>query len=637
MEKGKRVSKIPGDTWDLGQGNGGQLHVLLEKGGNAPTSSTLQVNTVITGDQTLTSNGTPFSVTVGTGYTPDDYKTGLDNSNYTYTFVKAERNSDKGLFKLTASISNGTTYTDSKFRQFFPASGENVVTVYYTAKSKAAPTPKPDKPTANDIPGIVGNGAVQVHCTNSTANHTEISYSLKPNSYTVSEVEGDATNGYTCTITVQSDEYVSAYNKTYSGHTLDGSPTGTIKLKWNENKWKVDSGVPVVFNVKCENQTPDKPNPPEPENTSKPFIELTGEKAVKVKCTTAEATHADIEKSYGLKPGSYTIGNVEVTAEGGYTCDITVRPEQYVADYVSDPGHTLDPTGQTGTITLKWEPNLGNDGIGTWKVDRGVPVEFKVVCAPVVDPSKPEKPSDDEVKTLLGGVYVVTIDCTNDKVTHENKTYGLLTGGFSVGDVEGDKENGYTVNVTVTPDAYVTQYSKDIDEKHNLSPEEQGNLIITLKCKGKGSAWEIVPFTTKTYTVVCETGVTDKVTVSFDSNGGTAVAPQTINKGEKATRPANPTMDGYTFVNWYLDGEVYDFNTPVTEDITLHAQWKKNDDNPGQDPNPDPSPKPSPKPNPGGHDHGGSTVVVPITVYMPPKTGDMPFWYSIAQFFGLVK
>ena len=115
---------------------------------------------------------------------------------------------------------------------------------------------KPTKPTDDAIPGIVDNDAVKVHCTNSAANHTEISYSLKPNSYTVSEVEGDATNGYTCTITVQSDEYVSAYNKTYSGHTLDGSPTGTIKLKWNENKWKVDSGVPVVFNVKCDNTQP---------------------------------------------------------------------------------------------------------------------------------------------------------------------------------------------------------------------------------------------------------------------------------------------------------------------------------------------------------------------------------------------
>ena len=156
MEKGKRVSKMPGDTWDLGQGNGGQLHVLLEKGGNAPTSSTLQVNTVITGDQTLTSNGTPFSVTVGTGYTPDDYKTGLDNSNYTYTFVKAERNSGTGLFKLYAS-SNGTTYTDIKLRQFFPASGANVVTVYYTAKTLMKPTPSADPTPTPNIPWVPGH------------------------------------------------------------------------------------------------------------------------------------------------------------------------------------------------------------------------------------------------------------------------------------------------------------------------------------------------------------------------------------------------------------------------------------------------------------------------------------------------
>ena len=124
------------------------------QGPDGGSTATLQVNTVITGDQTLTSNGTPFSVTVGTGYTPDDYKTGLDNSNYTYTFVKAERNSGTGLFKLYAS-SNGTTYTDIKLRQFFPASGANVVTVYYTAKTLMKPTPSADPtptPSADPTP-----------------------------------------------------------------------------------------------------------------------------------------------------------------------------------------------------------------------------------------------------------------------------------------------------------------------------------------------------------------------------------------------------------------------------------------------------------------------------------------------------
>ena len=461
---------------------------------------------------------------------------------------------------------------------------------------------------------------------NST-NHIYAQWEGEGTYYTITYKDGDNTVGTDAVLAGEPTTAMGALTK--EGSTFKGwSETKGGTVKYSAGEEFTPNGNMTLYAV-WENTAPQKPSDNDISN-------IVGSGAVNVECVTPGSGHG--VKTYGLIAGSYDVGKVEGDATTGYTCDITVNPDEYVKAYNTDikVNHTLASESQnTGTITLKWEPNLGNDGIGTWKVDRGVPVEFKVVCAPVDDPLKPEKPSDDDVKKLLGDV--VTIDCTNSKVTHEDKTYGLLSGGFSVGDVQGDKEHGYTVNVTVTPDAYVTQYSKDIGEEHNLSPEGQDNLIITLMCAGKGSEWEIVPPTTKTYTVVCGTGVIDMVTVSFNSNGGTAVAPQTIAKGGKATKPANPTMDGYTFVNWYLDGEVYDFSKPVNENITLNAQWKKNDDNPGQDPNPDPSPKPSPKPNPGGHDHGGSTVVVPITVYIPPKTGDMPFWYSIAQFLGLVK
>ena len=68
---------------------------------------------------------------------------------------------------------------------------------------------------------------------------------------------------------------------------------------------------------------PTKPNPPTPENTSKPFIELTGEEAVKVHCTNDNANHDD--KSYGLMHDGYTVGDVQGNKENGYTCDITVK------------------------------------------------------------------------------------------------------------------------------------------------------------------------------------------------------------------------------------------------------------------------------------------------------------------------
>ncbi|MCF2660767.1 S-layer homology domain-containing protein, partial [Pseudoflavonifractor phocaeensis] len=65
-------------------------------------------------------------------------------------------------------------------------------------------------------------------------------------------------------------------------------------------------------------------------------------------------------------------------------------------------------------------------------------------------------------------------------------------------------------------------------------------------------------------------------TVTFDSKGGSAVAAQTIEEGQKATKPADPTKDGYTFKGWTLNGSAYDFSTPVTDNITLVATWQKN-------------------------------------------------------------
>ncbi len=61
--------------------------------------------------------------------------------------------------------------------------------------------------------------------------------------------------------------------------------------------------------------------------------------------------------------------------------------------------------------------------------------------------------------------------------------------------------------------------------------------------------------------------------VSYDSKGGSDVPAETVKEGEKATEPADPTREGFDFDGWYLGGEKYDFDTPVTSDITLTAKW----------------------------------------------------------------
>lgn len=63
------------------------------------------------------------------------------------------------------------------------------------------------------------------------------------------------------------------------------------------------------------------------------------------------------------------------------------------------------------------------------------------------------------------------------------------------------------------------------------------------------------------------------VSVTFTADDGSTLDAQKVLRGQKATTPTDPTQTGYTFGGWYNGTEVYDFNQPVTEPITLTAKW----------------------------------------------------------------
>lgn len=70
----------------------------------------------------------------------------------------------------------------------------------------------------------------------------------------------------------------------------------------------------------------------------------------------------------------------------------------------------------------------------------------------------------------------------------------------------------------------------------------------------------------------------EKVKVTFNSNKGTKVAEQEIDKNGKVKKPAAPTRDDYTFKGWFTDEELtkpFDFDTQITKDTTLYAKWEK--------------------------------------------------------------
>ena len=112
---------------------------------------------------------------------------------------------------------------------------------------------------------------------------------------------------------------------------------------------------------------------------------------------------------------------------------------------------------------------------------------------------------------------------------------------------------------------------------------------------------------------------TPTYTVTFDSQGGSAVDPQTVEHGELATEPTDPTKTGHTFGGWYKESgctNAWDFDTDkVTSDVTLYAQWTINSytvtfDKNGGDTEADPMIKPA--------THGGNVGTLPEA---PTRTG----------------
>ena len=64
--------------------------------------------------------------------------------------------------------------------------------------------------------------------------------------------------------------------------------------------------------------------------------------------------------------------------------------------------------------------------------------------------------------------------------------------------------------------------------------------------------------------------------VTFDSDGGTDIESQMVNEGDIAIEPNVPQKPGYIFKEWQLNGTLYDFNTPIDNDIELKATYISN-------------------------------------------------------------
>ena len=331
--------------------------------------------------------------------------------------------------------------------------------------------------------------------------------------------------GKSATFTVNATE-PTRENYTFKGWSTNENAT-TAEYKGNDKiTISTNTTLYAVWEANTQPETP--PEPPKPDNT--PAIPGLTElnKVVKVKCKTAPKSHE--EKTFGFNWFSCQVGEV-INDNNEYFCTITVLPDEYVTTYnvMHYPGHTLDPDGQKDTLTLKW-----NATAKQWENTKSnkLPITFTVKCE-TVEPTKPDKPGEGVILDLINKIKVQCIANTDPK--HPEKGYDPIEGSYDVGEVSGDKEKGYTCDITVKPEKYVEKYNDDVTgTKHTLAAGE-GNKTVTLKYDNATGKWTIdsgVPVVLK---VKCDNtqppldgNITIEVSKVWHDDGGTAKKPEKI-------------------------------------------------------------------------------------------------------------
>lgn len=127
-------------------------------------------------------------------------------------------------------------------------------------------------------------------------------------------------------------------------------------------------------------------------------------------------------------------------------------------------------------------------------------------------------------------------------------------------------------NVDYTVNAVTTKLQVPQDVSYTLVYSKAGYTTKTITL----TATEIANYQTTPLVVVLTPNGTVTRTVSFNSNGGSTVASQTVTSGGVAATPANPSRTGYTFAGWYSNSgltTLFSFSAPITADITLYAKW----------------------------------------------------------------
>ena len=431
-------------------------------------------------------------------------------------------------------------------------------TLYAVWEENTPPTDKPAKPTENDVTGVV----VDIVCVTTTGTHVMVNYPLgypTDAQHTIGEVVSDGAGGYICPVTVRTAWFVQqASDLVWKVQHTKTASTITFNLTYDKNS---ETWVKPAANPRIEathEVTPDEPG------DTKPDFEK--EKAkIRVQCVEWPSQHDPYTKNYGILPDAYKdLGMKKV--EGTYFYTIELDRAKYIAQFDKDIGkpHTDTEPNEKTYIEWRWEN-------GAWHLiggPDGVDADIKVKCGQTETP--PAAPTADELKELE---MAVQVKCVVDDSQQHKEAYGLLgkcDADYFVGAPKKDGDD-WLCEISYDPDLYVAEFNTTFQ---NLKHVQNDEKIVSVTLIWDDGSWQL-----KTQGSV---HVTEEYTVTFNAYGGFPTPDeQHVKSGEKAVLPAEPTLKGYTFAFWYLGDDeqnatAYDFNTPVTENITLTAKWNIN-------------------------------------------------------------
>lgn len=392
----------------------------------------------------------------------------------------------------------------------------------------------PAQPTPLDEAGVkalLGENAVQIICTNEQIGHGSKTFGLIDGTFTVHQ------SNNRCEVVINSfSPYVNEFNAAVSvpagTHITDNSMAGQnrtkINLVWSDGKWTA-ADAPAKYHVLCSSQ------PAEPTAPGEGDLENI-EKLVRIVCDR----NIHDAKEYGVIAGSCEFGDIDMTGDVP-TCPVTIQAAEYVKAYNGTIGveHTI--TGDTERLLiLAWDANNN-----VWRPMTDTPVTFTVICPPA-------KPGAEDLAKLEAPVEVV---CTTKPETHTAAPFSLIEGTYTVGDVSGNETDGYTCDIIITADEYVTKYNTDFG-KHTLT----GDNTKPLTLKYVEGRWVVND--PVTFPVECEEELFPVHLVIY-RNGDTSkaykdVALESQPKGHVIDLSTIDIADYYTgnyeFYGWYDDG-----------------------------------------------------------------------------------